>query len=182
MDQRKFENTNQESPYLCRGCGYNTTDEERKFYGQIQKDDEDNIICQYHWCVFCVDVAIYKKRFFKSLDYKIHEEKVKLRYRWLKSSDYIYKWNIREVLDRDHYEEVHNAPYKQAANNLRIYNEYEAEYMKLTQDLSDLRNAPRHLYYEALETFGFESDEPPCTRNLDKKNKRKLLKKLRGLV
>ena len=198
--KRIISDGDKEAETNCRGCGYNTTDEERKFYGQYHFTDgysnkpifnlrhkaSREIIRQYHYCTFCVEDAWYKRRFYwapwlQNIDYKIHAVKVKLRDRVLKSSDYLYLVVKRETFEAQHYEEIHNAPYKEDEAGNRVYNEHEAEFNSLTKSIAEYRAAPRHLYLEALEGFGGMSDEPPCTRNLTTKQKKKLLKKLKVL-
>ena len=158
----------------CRGCGYNTTDEERKFYG---------LRCggiMYHYCTFCVEICTnFRKRlFFKSLDMKIHELKVRLRFTCLNERYFELMKHIHE-LERDHWNDVHAAPYKSDDEGKRIFNEHEARYQNLSEELAAIRNRPRHLYLEALEGFGGQADEPPCTRNLNVKQKKQLLRNLK---
>ena len=187
MDERRFSSTKQEAETNCRGCGYNTTDEERAFYGQYQYDDEKStkrhrhIIRQYHFCTFCVEDAAYRHRFFKNLDYKIHQAKVRLRDKTLKSTGYLFLVVSKNQLEFAHYDEIHNAPYKVDDLDNRVYNQYESDFMLLEKSISEYRFQPRHLYLEALENFGGESDEPPCTRNLTVRQKKMLLKKLKSL-
>ena len=112
------------------------------------------------------------------MDYRIHEAKVLLRLKVLKNSRYLLLSVLKDTLEKEHYDDIHHAPYKEE-NGRRVYNENEAEYTRLSEEIKDLGNRPRHLYLEALECFGGESDEPPCARNLTKKQKKKLLKNLK---
>ena len=175
---REFKPIQSDDETLCRGCGYNTTDDERKQYGIVHKDDEDNIVKQYHYCVFCSDNITIPKRFFKSVDFRIHLAKIGLRIKHLKSFEYVELAKDYSYLVGHHYDDIFNAPYKSDEEGNKILNQYEEEYESIEQQRTDISNAPRHLYLEALEEFGGVSDEPPCTRNLSKKQKRKLLRKL----
>src|SRR3990167_9788066 len=80
--ERRFTTTNQEAETNCRGCGYNTTDEERYYYGLYGKDEEGKVIKKYHFCVFCVDHHYSRLPLFKNIMQKIHFLKMKLRDKW----------------------------------------------------------------------------------------------------
>ena len=170
-----------EADTRCRRCGYNTTDEERKAYGIFQKDEDGNILKAYYHCVFCVESEWTRWKLFKSLDEKIHDAKIRLRKKYLHSGNYLYLTVLRAEHEKLHYDEIHNAPYKEDDFGFRAYNEHEFKFACMTEEIVECLNRPRHLYLEALEEFGGESDEPPCARNLSTVQKKKLLKKLKAL-
>lgn len=182
----KFISTgDKEAQTNCRGCGYNTTNEERKFYGQIIKDEETGeVIREYHYCTFCVEnpnlVNSLWANIFRGIDWRIHCKKIQLiKINNILTTEHLDIVRRIVLLESSHWDEIHDAPYKEDENGKRIYNQYEEEWNNLHGRLRDIRNKPRHLYLEALEEFGGASDEPPCTRNLTKKQKKKLLKKLK---
>ena len=178
--KRIISDGDKEAETNCRHCGYNTTDLERAYYGQIICDPEtEEIIKQYHYCTFCAQEPWHKKNWWGGMDYKIHEAKVMLRITALKSSNHLYFKVLRQTLEETHYDEIHNAPYKEDDSGTRVYGESEAKFIDLTFKITECEAKPRHLYLEALEEFGGASDEPPCTRNLNKKQKKKLLRNLK---
>jgi len=182
MENRQFEPDINETEYLCRGCGYNTTDLERSLYGQVAKDDDGNITLQYHWCTFCCSAVPMYKKWFKNIDDNIQIAKIKLLYKYVETTE---RYNVQTKLDNlltHHAEDALNPPYITDDNGMKIVGEYEHLYNNHKHHLLEILNAPRHLYLESLEGFGGSGDTAPCTRNLADKQKRKLLKLLKNIL
>jgi hypothetical protein len=181
MKQRAFESAgDKESPYLCRGCGYNTTDQERKLFGQIHKDEEGNIDRQYHWCTFCGPYVDYPVRIFQRLGDKIQAYKTRVKDQFWSNHKLLKRVNDLMAFEQMYYTEIHNAPYQEDENGVRVYNKHEEAYLIEFECLKNLASEPRRIYLELLEDLGGHTDEPPCTRNLSRSDQKKLLTRLRN--
>lgn len=160
----------------CRMCGYVLTDQEKIASGPCGPEGN-------YYCVFCSISSfrgwpskwqLFYWATFKRADLKIHRLKEQIR-----ESVYINDRCFRlsreiGILVQQHHAEVFPFKYSEEKN------EYQIRHEQLIQELKEFRDTARIAYYDSLAHFGDASDQPPCTRNLSKSQKRKLISFLKN--
>lgn len=180
----------------CRFCGYQVSDHEKEERGVYRLSSSGVLLAEYYSCVFCPEVPITMggdkspelpmwqkvKRFFSPnrwAEAKIHGLKKSIR-DILNESPLCKRLSVRkEFLEKNFGHMIFHTPYRSDAFGYKIKNAHEAEYDKIQDELSELKQSARIAYYDCLGKLGSsDDDEAPATRKLNLKQKKKLIKYL----
>lgn len=187
METRKFSGVYDDAEIVtrCCDCGYVLTDQELADFWDRRGVSK---------CVFCAPElgrlrfpdGTWKRSFplrtlikwliFDFYGYQIHKAKIRIRCDVYHSNKVLKLESDLGALMDLHAEDIKPVMYSE------IKNKYQIAHEEFTEKLKDAKDEARIIYYDALAHFGGASDQAPCTRNLNPRQKKSLLRILKKAV